>query len=307
MRTKICSPRNVYYLILVLLLVASMACKKKSDNPTSSDNNNNNNNNSSLGDFTGNFLAWTGSDDAAHYFCLVRINGTNGNVTNIGGTRYFRDLEYGPDGTLYGIGSSLYSINQSTGVETLIGSFHTSSVSSILMGGAAFSPNGTLYVRESSTDQIYTVNLTNGALTPVGTPDALMEDFEFASNGTLYAAFADLYTLNSADFSTKTDIASFSDGVYISMMTFGKNGVLYGMDYFPSTALYSINTSTGALTKITDVQSSGISALLAERAVTTHKIADVHHAQEPVPTDAELRAMEAKGKADQARHMHPVR
>jgi hypothetical protein len=277
-------------LSVLLWIVGTMACGKSSGNS------------GGPGGFTGDFLGWTGSEDADHYFKLVRINATTGEVTTIGGTRYFRALEYGPDGTLYGIGSSLYAIDPTTGVETLIGSFHTATESGILMAGAAFSPSGTLYVRTNGTDEMYTVSLADGALTYVGTPSALIEDLEFSSGGTLYASFAHLFALNPMDMSTKSDIGSFG-GLYVGMMTYGDGERLYAMDYNPSTTLSTIDVSTALLTPITAVQSAGISSLVAERVTAMPNRATLAHAPRlPAPSDAELREMEAEARADSARH-----
>jgi len=249
-------------------------------------------------EYTGDFLGWTGSDDPAHYFQFVRVNGTTGEVTNIGGTRYFRDLEYGPDGVLYGIGSSLYTIDPATGIETLIGGFDTSSEKGILMGGGALSPDGTLYVRRNMENDIYTVNLANGRLTRVGLPTALIQDLAFAADGTLFASFATLYTLDPATAATVREIGRIDGSFYIGTMDFGDSGALYGMDIYPSTTLYTINTATAKGVAVVPVQSTGICALVAERARAAPRIAATAIPQSAAPTDAELRAMEAQAKAD---------
>jgi hypothetical protein len=181
--------------------------------------------------FTGNFLAWTGTDDAAHYFKLVRVNGQTGVVTNIGGNDFFTDLEYSSNGTLYGISNELCIINPTSGSTVTVGDFHTSTQSYILMGGGAMSPNGTLYVKDNGSDTVYTVNLSNGALTKVGIETALMIDMEFVPNGTLYAGFASLYTLNPATMATLSTIGNL--GVYISGMASGIGGTLFGIDHYP--------------------------------------------------------------------------
>jgi hypothetical protein len=223
--------------------------------------------------FTGNFLAWTGSDDSAHYFTLVRVDGQNGTVTNIGGSDYFNCLEYAPNGTLYGIGTDLHIINPVNGSTTKIGDFHYGSQDFIPMKGAAFSADGTLYVLASS-DSAFTVNLSNAALTYVGKPSALVWDLEFAPNGTLYGAFGDLFTLSASDLSTITEIGP--TGAYVSVLTLGNEGILFAMDIFPSTNIYSLNLSTGLATSITGLGSSGLRSLVAERTNASQKIAESH-------------------------------
>jgi hypothetical protein len=259
-----------------------------------------------LGGYTGNFLAWTGSDDPDHYFQLVRINGQTGAVTNIGGNGFFRDLEYGPDGTLYGIGSTLVKINTADGSTTLVGSIHHGSQTGILMGGGSIAPNGKCYVRMNLADSIFTLDLTNGALTPVGLPTALIQDIEFASNGTFYASFADLFTLSPTDASTLSTIGEMSE--YISSMTFGSSGTLYGIDNYPSTHIYTINLTTASLDSITRLGTIGLSSIVAERTVTLAKDVRLPKSQAtPHYTNAQLRAEETQAKLDHARRMSLIR
>jgi hypothetical protein len=215
-------------------------------------------------DLTGNFLAWTGSSDASHSMTLVRINKQNGSVTNIGGNDFFTDLEYGPDGTLYGISSDLCIINPDNGTTTTVGEFHYQGEHNILMSGGAFSPDGKLYVQINGGDTVFTVNLSSGALTYVGVPTAIVGDIEFASNGTLYASFADLCILKPSDMSTISTVGTI--GAYISSLTFGSGGTLYGIDIYPSTKLYSLSLTNGLGTQVTTLGSTGVRAIVAERA-----------------------------------------
>jgi hypothetical protein len=217
----------------------------------------------STGGFTGNFLAWTGSSDASHYFTLIRLNAQTGAVTTIGGDDFFTDMEYSPDGVLYGISDELCIINTANGSIASVGNFHTATRNYILMGGGAMSPNGTLYVIENGSDTVFTVNLTNGALTKVGYPTALIIDLEFVPNGTLFAGFASLFTLNPATMATLSTIGSC--GTYIGSMASGAGGTLYGIDKYPSTHLYSLSQTTGHATALVAVQSNDLVALVAER------------------------------------------
>ncbi len=158
--------------------------------------------------YTGDFLSWTGSDDVNHFFTLVRVNGKTGDVTTIGGADFFTAMAYAPDGKLYGISDELHIIDPATGSTVMLGTFQYGA-STLLMHGAAFSPLGTLYVADNSfPSRVFTVNLSNAALTYVGTPTALIWDLEFASNGTLYGAFADLFTLRASDMTTVYTVGS---------------------------------------------------------------------------------------------------
>lgn len=224
-------------------------------------------NNINNGSFTGDFLSWTGSSDASHYFTLVRVNGPNGTVTNIGGSDFFPAMAYGPDGTLYGISDDLRIINPENGTTVKIGTFQYQG-STILMCGAAFSPTGTLYVLENDTARrAFTVNLTNAALTYVGKAMAPMRDIEFAPNGNLYTVSTrDLYTLDPYNMSTLSNIGN--TGVFLDQLTFGIGGSAFGFSDYPSPTIYSLNLSTGKATYVTAIDSSGIWSLVAERSTT---------------------------------------
>jgi hypothetical protein len=71
-------------------------------------------------------------------------------------------LNFGPDGNLYeSYNGSLYRINQSTGVGTLVGSYGGG-----VQLGTLFEANGSLY--GLSTGTVYTINLTTGTATATG-------------------------------------------------------------------------------------------------------------------------------------------
>jgi hypothetical protein len=211
----------------------------------------------------GNFLSWTGSWDTQHYFELVRVNGQNGSVTSIGGNGFFPCLEYSSDGTLYGISNELHVVNPANGATVKIGDFRYNGSDKLLMAGAAFSPGGTLYVMGNKSDSTFTVNLANASLTYVGKPVAIIMDMEFSSTGALYASFSHLFTLNPINMQTVTDIGS--TGSYICALTFGKDGILFGMDNFPSSTLYSLNLGTGHASSLVSLGSGGLISLVAER------------------------------------------
>jgi len=236
--------------------------------------------------YTGDFLSWTSGDDASHFFSLVRINGATGEVTNIGGRNYFPAMAYAPDGTLYGISEELHIIDPATGNTVSIGTFQYGA-GPILMHGAAFSPNGTLYVVENAypNDRVFTVNLTNAALTYIGTPTAVIWDLEFTSDGTLYAAFGDLFTLNASDMTTLTTVGR--TGTYVLPLTRGSGGTLFGMDSIPSTHIYKLDLTSGSASPIVATGSNGLDSLVAEQASTAtsggvfHKAAAIHGLSAP--------------------------
>ena len=264
----------VWVLICMMLLIGLFACRSS----TSS------NDNGDTSGFTGDFLSWTGSDDTSHTFELVRVNGQTGTVTTIGGTNYFTGLAYGPDGRLYGVRDELHIINPTNGDTTLIGNLSLNSGTKILMNEASFAPDGRLFVIESSGDRVFTVNLTTGALTLVGTvaSGVFANGLEFSASGTLYTSFAFLYTLNASNVSESSTLGS--TGILITQLTFGRGGILYGMDIFPSTNIYSLNLSTGLASVVTSVTSTGLESLVAERTTTVYPAPKVQTAVVNTPT-----------------------
>jgi hypothetical protein len=243
-------------LVCLLLATGLFACGGSDNNANSTDK---------KGDLTGNFLSWTGSSDASHFFTLVRVEGQTGTVTTIGGSGFFTGLAYGPDGKLYGVADALYVINPTNGATTRIGNLMYQG-SQILMKEASFSPDGRLFVLENDGDRVFTVDLATGDLTLVGTVDAtaLANGFEFSDTGTLYTSFASLSILDASDVSTVSTLGS-TGGVYISKLAFGRGGLLYGMDVFNSTHIYSLDLNSGQATAVTPVSSNGLASLVAER------------------------------------------
>jgi hypothetical protein len=220
-------------------------------------------------------LSWTGSDDPSHYFTLVRVNGQTGTVTTIGGFDFFTGLAYGPDGILYGVSNDLNIINPANGATTKIGDL-TYSGSTIIMSEATFSPDGRLFVIENGGDRVFTVDLTTGELTLVGTinPLIIAMSLEFSSSGTLYTSFVNLYTLNASYMTTISTVGS-TGGVYISKLASGSDGILFGKDTYPTTNIYSLNQSTGLATVVTPVSSISLGSFVAEQKTTAYTVPQI--------------------------------
>jgi hypothetical protein len=254
--------------------------------------------------YVGNFLSWTGSDDTDHYFTLVLVNGMTGSVTNIGGDNYFPAMAYAPDGTLYGISRELHVIDPATGSTVKFGTF-LDGATSVLMHGAAFSPGGTLYVVETAIpSRVFSVNLSTAALTYIGTPTALIWDLEFAADGTLYAAFADLFTLNATNMTTLSTKGRM--GHYVSPLTSDGAGTLFGMNIFPSTTISSLSPTTRSSSPVVPTGSAGLYSLVVQgsSAVTSisafRKAAAIHGLSSPrsledlLNDESEIKAMRSK-------------
>jgi hypothetical protein len=106
---------------------------------------------------------------------LYRVSTSNAALTLIGNTAvtFWGDIQFAPNGTLYGftvgVGPLLYRINPTTAASTPVGS---TGLALVFEGGLAFSPGGTAYGANSGgpdNDQLFTINLTTGAATLLGT------------------------------------------------------------------------------------------------------------------------------------------
>ena len=144
------------------------------------------------------------------------------------------------------------------------------------MSEATFSPDGKLFVIENGGNRVFTVDLTTGELTLVGTinPLTIAMSLEFSTSGTLYTSFVNLYTLNASDMTTITTAGS-TGGVYISELASGSDGILYGKDVFPSTNIYSLNQSIGLATVVTPVSSISLVSFVAERKTTAYTVPQI--------------------------------
>ena len=131
------------------------------------------------------------------------------------------------NGVLYMAGESnkaLYSINTEDGTAQQIGVFVLSKNNIFSFGLGAL--GGTLYMVEDATDALYTVNPANGEASQVGSVNNF--DFPGGSNAAVIPS----------------DLASF-------------NGTLYMVER-DTDALYSLNTTTGAATRIGSANRFGV-------------------------------------------------
>jgi len=94
------------------------------------------------------------------------IDESTGTMTLIGGGGIsLNGLAYDPtNGVMYGASSyDLYTINMSSGAQTLVGPFNAG-----VMIGIAFDGKGTLYGEDIGTDCLYSINTLNGAAKLIG-------------------------------------------------------------------------------------------------------------------------------------------
>jgi hypothetical protein len=177
-----------------------------------------------------------------------------GAYTNIGTTSVgLNGLSFGPNGTLYGMGSNntLYTVNPATAGLTLVGPTNSFFGQSNL----AARGDGALFATDPFTNGpggfVYRVNPTTGAATSIGQSGltggfAAPGGLAFGPTGSLfllYGLFTDnLYTLNQTN-----GVASLvgASGVELNGLVFSE-GTAYAFDFFGR--IYTINPTTGAAT-----------------------------------------------------------
>lgn len=165
-------------------------------------------------------------------------------------------------------GTALVAINSATGVGTVVGPLGLTGAVPL-----AFHPNGTLYTVANSyppastaIEQLATVNPLTGQATLVGSPFPVrvgIMPMAISSSGTIFAAGISggfplanrLLTINPMT-GQPTEVGPLGVGGMMDF-AFHPNGTLYGAT---QTALYTINTSTGAATLVSNF--SGVSMVM---------------------------------------------
>jgi len=153
----------------------------------------------------------------------------------------------------------LATVDLKTGHATLFG---RTAVGLAVMG-LEFSPDGTLYAvgdanQASPTfNSLYTVNVTDGTFTRVGSTGApeFFMDFAFDKSGTMYGATSHmLFTIDTRT-GTATKVADFVGGGDIMGLSFdARQNRLYASDWkAPISALYTVDVQTGFLTPMAAV------------------------------------------------------
>jgi hypothetical protein len=211
---------------------------------------------------TGDFLGWTDGSDRDHYFTLVHIDGTTGAVTSRGGFGAFNGLCYDRVGNLYGVASGVSLIDPSTGEYTELFKFEYDGQSDIPMFEATIAADGRLYVHDAL-GRVFTVDLSSGAMTYIGAKDSPWMGLAFGPDERLYGAYARLVVIDPSDGGTTSELGNWFN-VYISDLSSWPTGTLFGMDNFPSTAIWDIDLTSGQLTTHVTLQSPGITCFVPE-------------------------------------------
>jgi hypothetical protein len=201
---------------------------------------------------------------------LGTVDVTTGAVTDIGPLGVdITDIAFAPNGTLYGITSaSLYRINSATGAAVRIGSHGIDGANALVFGS-----DGTLYAASATSTELYTINPATGGSTDLGSIGyASGGDLAF-NNGYLYMSSADgelirisvtTYAFSNYAFVNGLDVGSLGFQNVDGLAT-GSDGVLYGVS---GTEVFSVNTSTGAGTFVSDYSGGVLGAALGTSFVT---------------------------------------
>lgn len=189
------------------------------------------------------------------------INSATGSGVSIGSNGGFNALAVSPGGTVWGASTSnLWSINPLTGAGTVGPAI--SGMGGISIRGLAFSPGGQLFAinnggAASSTsccDDLFRIDVATGNATLVGSTgfagiqalaygSGMLYGWEVGSSG----VGAGLITLSiSTGAGTDVNLGMGGSSGDIQGLAFSPQGILYGA----RDALYTVNTSTGAITLI---------------------------------------------------------
>lgn len=190
-------------------------------------------------------------DDASGILGLVNV--ATGQVTVIGNMGVvLTDVAYDPNGNLFGISfDSLYRVNPQTAAVTLIGS------TGIPAGNAlVFGTDGTLYAAGAQSTSLFTVNRATGAATSIGNIGVGSAGDLAFDNGSFFfsAATGDLIKINLANVADSTIVGPFGVPNVFGLAT-GSDGILYAT---AGTFIYSVNTSTGAATRLVNYFGDGL-------------------------------------------------
>jgi WD40 repeat protein len=179
-------------------------------------------------------------------------------------------IAYSPGGMLYGLTAflggptpnALYRINPTTGASSLVGA---TGLKGVFEGDLGFDPTtGVLYGVQNVTtggESLFTINTSTGVATTVGNveKDGDLSALAFDKNGNLFILDDDNETLLEVNKSNGSIIHSVSlslDLGPVGGMAFNpSSGQLYVVDgsdgaYAGTNSLYTLNTTTGALTLI---------------------------------------------------------
>jgi DNA-binding beta-propeller fold protein YncE len=192
------------------------------------------------------------------------VNDITTNVVGPTGSEGCAAIVRSPSGALYSVCGStvkpgpqqLASIDPKTGHATRVGMV----VEGLQVMGLEFAPNGTLYTvgdanpASPTFSSLYTVDVTSGSLTRIGSTgtSSFFHDFAFDGSGTMYGTTSDaLYTIDLKT-GTATKVVDFVGGGAIMGLSFNASqNKLYATDFKkPISAVYLVDIRTGFLTPV---------------------------------------------------------
>jgi len=186
------------------------------------------------------------------------------------------DIAYSPTGVLYGLSfTDLYTINPQTAAVTLIGPHGIPAANALV-----FDTGGTLYAAGVSTF-LYTINPATGASIQIG-------DDGFSSAGDLAFNGGNLFLSSSTNELVKINLAGGVSGTAVGSLGFpsvfglatGSDGVLYGVS---GTRIFSVNTTTGAGTLLTNYFGQDLGVANGSSFITEAGAGAPSSAPEPAP------------------------
>jgi WD40 repeat protein len=184
---------------------------------------------------------------------LYTVDSQTGTATLVGGDTiaFFPGLAFSPGGNLFGSGSSLWSVNQSSGHAVAIAPLPE------LIVSIAFDPQGSLWGIGNGSGTLWQLNTTTGQSISAGFLSGLqaggIRSIAFNSQGTLFGIGQGvLYNINTTTFAA-TNIAALTPCCTVSGLTFAPDGRLFtsqGTSLSATSTLSVVNIATGALSSI---------------------------------------------------------
>ena len=220
----------------------------------------------------------------------IEVSGNKITATDIGPTNGGTciSLALSPSGILYSLCGNLFGAQQLATIDPKTGLANVFGVAvpGLAVMAISFAPDGTLYAvgdcnpdtnfectpgSDPNYNSLYTVNLSTGAFTRVGSTGAkeFFMDLAFDRKGNLFgvtstvhpsAVPAILYRLDPAS-GTATEIANLVGSNSLMGLAFGRDGKLYATDFTQNPGLYLIDIETGFETAIAALPFGFLSAL----------------------------------------------
>jgi hypothetical protein len=157
---------------------------------------------------------------------------------------------------------ALLRINKSTAQATIVGTMGQA------ISDTAFRASGELYAWGAASKKLYTVNPSSGGLTQLGntvlSPIGSV-GLTFGSNGTLYLVRSNSFiTVNLVNGTIASGPVTITGGNLGNMLATNSSGVIYGASrnvQSAPTTLYTLNVTTGALTKVATISDLALTGM----------------------------------------------